>query len=79
MPHLPSYFEPKSAEPKSRADKAQGSPPEHIERLDRNYVETAVKEPQPSRWKRVKRHYAKWWWVHLIVAIVLLAILLPIT
>lgn len=37
------------------------------------------KAPPPlTKREKLKRHCVRWWWVHLIIFIVLLAILLPI-
>lgn len=34
---------------------------EHVESAAGTYA-------KPTRWQKIKRHYKKWWWAHLIVS-----------
>lgn len=47
--------------------------------IDGLVSEKAPPQEQLTAGQKVRRHCMKYWWVHLIAVIVLLAILLPIT
>ncbi|AEO71232.1 uncharacterized protein THITE_75172 [Thermothielavioides terrestris NRRL 8126] len=68
--------------PESSAAKVADARPENV-LDDASSVDDGVHEKQDapvgaSKWQKVKQHFRRFWWAHLIAVIILLAILLPI-